>query len=142
MNFVGINLREINLKREVVEGSFKIKNVQNNISVIDVKLKDIPVSEGKALIFTFEYTTNYELDPKGSFGSIRFLGDVVFTDNKKKVDSIMKSWKKDKKIDEDSLFAVLQAALNLVNVEAIYLSRKVMLPSPIKLPQISPKKKD
>jgi len=143
MNLLGVNLREISLKRENMEGEIKIKNVKNNINVVDINLKNVPVSEtGKAIIFSFEYSTDYELaEPKDTlFGSIRFVGDVAYSDTKKKMDDVIKSWKKNKKIDEKTLLPVLQAALNTVNVEAIYLSNKVMLPSPVRLPQIMPQK--
>jgi|GEM_PF-1651266 len=142
MKLLGITLREINLRREDLEGDLKIKNVNNNINIVNIKLKDVPIGEsGKALIFTFEYVTDYELDSGGSFGRIKIVGDVAFTDKKKVLDDIIKSWKKNKKIEEDVLFPVLQVSLNTVNVEAIYLSKKVMLPSPIRLPQINPPKK-
>ena len=139
MKFLGISLRDIHLKREDMTGELMIKNIKNNINIVDVKIRDLsPDSADKAIIFSFEYKTDYDLSkPKdASLGSIYFLGDVVFTDGKKEMDAVVKAWKKNKKIDEKIIIPVLQAALNHVNVEAIYLSRKVMLPSPVKLPQI------
>ena len=145
MPVIGVHLREITLKREDLEGELRIKTIKNNVNIIELKERPFPASEsGKALIFVFEFTSNYELDePKNkSLGLIRFVGDIVFTDKKKVIDSVLKSWEKDKKIDEKVLMEIIQAAINNVNVEAIYLSRKVMLPSPVPLPQISPPKKE
>jgi len=145
MAVIGVHLREISLKREDLEGELKIKNIKNNVDVLSVKERDFPAGEsGKALIFGFLFSSDYELEePKDkSFGSIRFVGDVAFTDKKKVIDSVMSSWNKNKKIEESVLMEVIQAAINEVNVEAIYLSRKVMLPSPIPLPQVSPPKKE
>jgi hypothetical protein len=145
MTILGVNLREISLKREDITGKIKIKNVKNNINIIDVKKVDLPQSSsGKALIFSFEFVSDYEISEpkKGSFGKIRFVGDVVFSEDAKKINAIHKQWKKNKKIDDDILFPILQVAMDMINVEAIYLSRKVMLPSPVKLPQIKPPKSD
>ncbi|MFA5405765.1 MAG: hypothetical protein WC307_00180 [Candidatus Nanoarchaeia archaeon] len=140
MAIIGVSLREINLKREDIIGSINIKNVKNNINIVDIKTIDTPLGEsGKALVFTFEFNCDYEMSkPKeGLFGKIFFVGDVIFTEKKAVLDSAVKSWKKNKKVDDDVLLPVLQAALNNVTVEAIYLSRKVMLPSPVQLPKIT-----
>ncbi|MBD3312355.1 hypothetical protein GF352_02795 [archaeon] len=146
MNLLGVTLREIHLVREDLSGSeVQLKNVQNNVNITDINLRGIsPNSSDKALVFSFEYKTDYDLSkPKGkSLGKIHFLGEVAFSDKKKAMDKVLKSWKKDKKIDDDVLFPVLQAALNFVNIEAIYLARKVLLPSPIRLPQVKPQKSD
>jgi len=144
MAVVAVNLREINLRREDIDAEVKIKNVTNNINLTNLKQVDFPLSDtGKALVFSFEYKSDYEMsEPKeGVLGTIYMSGDVLFTEKKKVLDSALKSWKDKQKVDDEVLLPVLQAAFNTVNIEAIYLSRKVLLPSPIQLPQIAPQKK-
>jgi len=140
MAIIGVNLREISLKRENITGNINIKNVKNNINVVEVKSVDVPIGQdGKALVFTFEFESDYEMSkPKeGLFGKLFFVGDVLFTESKSVMDAALKSWKKNKKVDDEVLLPVLQAALDNVTVEAIYLSKKVMLPSPVQLPRIN-----
>ncbi len=144
MAVIAVNLREINLKREDIDAEVKIKNVTNNINLTNLKQVDFPLSDtGKALVFSFEYKSDYEMsEPKeGVLGTIYMAGDVLFTEKKKLLESALKSWKDKQKVDDEVLLPVLQAAFNTVNIEAIYLSRKVLLPSPIQLPQIAPQKK-
>ena len=62
MKILGVNLKEINLKREDVEGPVNIKKIDNNINIVSIRKEEVPVTEsGEALIFSFEYVCNYEL---------------------------------------------------------------------------------
>ncbi len=139
MGVLDINLREIHLKREEIKGNVKIKKIGNNINIINIREEEIPAIKSKALILTFEYKSTYEMEsPKdGVFGTMHFVGEVVYSDKKKILDSLLKTWKKEHKLDEKVLLVILQAAFNLVNTEAICLSKKVLLPTPIRLPQIT-----
>jgi len=136
MDILSVSFREINLKREDIQNA-TITKITNNINIADLKEGPV-INNEKTLSLTFEYTSKYETKAKGNLGHIKIIGDVLFTDKKKVLSSLLKSWK-EKKLEQKSLILPLQAALNSVNIEAICLSKKVLLPSPINLPTIKPK---
>ena len=61
-------------------------------------------------------------------------------DKDDKVKEILKSWKKDNKVDKDILGPIYNTILSKCNVQAIVLSRDIQLPPPIPLPKV--KKED
>ncbi len=141
MPVINVQLKGININREDFIGKMQLKNIHNNVLVKDVREQKVNMGNiKKALVFTFNFKSEYLLDkPKDKkFGTLELIGDVVYVTEEKLMNSIIKQWKKDKKIKESVLVEVLQAAFDMAKVEAIYLSRKVMLPSPIELPKVRP----
>ena len=65
----------------MVNTNYTRSNINNNINITNIKLKDFSISEsGKALVFSFKYTSVYNMaEPRtGVFGAINFVGDVIF----------------------------------------------------------------
>ena len=89
----------------------------------------------KGLKFTCEFITKYE--PK--VGSMTLIGEVMYMAEVKKVEEILKSWKKDQTIPKDVMASVLNTVLTKSNIEAIILSQHVNLPPPIQLPKVESK---
>ncbi len=133
MNILNVSFREIHLKREDILNA-KITKVINNINIADLK-EGPTINNEKTLTLTFDYTSKYEAVESKDFGSIKMTGDVIFTDKKKVLSSLLKLWK-EHKLEQKKILPVLQVALNNVNAEAICLSKKVLLPTPIQLPTI------
>ncbi len=136
MAIVGFGFTKLEVERKKPLGG-KI-NIRNNIAIKDVEEHNFSaqspqmLKERKGLRFLFEFVSNYEPDA----AVIRLKGEVIFMADKKKVDEVLKSWKKDKKLPQDVLPVVLNYALNRAHVEAIALSRDVALPPPIQMPRI------
>ena len=84
MTIIGFNFKKLEAeKKEMVRGKI---NVSNNVSINQVDEKKLPLSSDKqkVLAFTFEFTSKYDPD----IGSIKFVGDVLFMDEAKKVKEI------------------------------------------------------
>jgi len=140
MGIMGINLKKINLERNTLAGEVIVKSIKNNINLRDIKETKLPFGDLKGLIFTFDFTSEYLIDkPKdGSLGTLALSCDVVFDEDVKLLKKILADWNKKKKIDEEVMYPILQTAFDFLQIEAISLSRKVLLPSPIQLPKIKP----
>ncbi len=139
MPIIGSNLKEIHLERIHELGSLKLKTIKNNMNIQDVYERKMDVMNIKnALVFDFEFTSDYiSEDGESKAGSILFRGEVLYSDTEKEIKQILESWKKKKDVKQSIMLPVLQAAFDIAQIDAIYLSRKVLLPSPIELPRVS-----
>jgi hypothetical protein len=108
-------------------------NINNNITIIDVKEEKVGVGE-QPLKVSFSFTSKFDPD----FGSIDFEGFMIYMPENAK--EILKSWKKDKSLPKEIRTELMNGALSKCNIEAILLAREVGLPSPIPLPTLEPKK--
>jgi hypothetical protein len=141
MPVIGSNFKELNFKRNDFDLSKKLKlgQVKSDIKVTNITQRKTNIPKlTEALIFEFEYVVDYMLEePSDSkLGTIVIKGDINYIDDEGQLNKILKDWKKNKKVDEETLKPVISAALDISQVEAIYLARKVMLPPPIPMPRV------
>jgi hypothetical protein len=132
MTIVGLQLNKILVEKY---GPAKGKvSVNNNVAVKDVEKTDLAFGASKqdALKFSFEFKAAYE--PK--IATMSFEGTVTYFDKPEAIDTLFKSWKKDKKVPPEVMTPVLNSILTRCNVEALLLSREVALPPPIPLPRV------
>ena len=133
MTIVGFNLTKMHIERKgPVSGKISIKN---NVAVKSVEKSSLSLGTANqdGLRFTFEFTTNYE--PK--VAEIIIGGEVIDLQPQEKVDEVVKSWKKDKKIDANIMTQILNAVLSRCNVQALILSKDMNLPPHIPLPKVT-----
>ncbi|MFH0978075.1 MAG: hypothetical protein V1837_02110 [Candidatus Woesearchaeota archaeon] len=111
-------------------------NIRNNVSIKDVTRSELDFGSTKqpVLKFIFEFTSDY--DPK--VGHITLNGEVVYMENEKKVQDILKEWKKDKRISKDIMANIINNVLAKCNIQALIISKDVNLPPPIPLPKLQP----
>jgi len=132
MTIVGFNFTRLDAEKKAgVQGKIK---VANNINIKDVAEEDLSMgaAKEKGLRFVFHFSSKYDPD----MGSIDVEGNVLYLDDEKKIKEIIKSWKKDKKVPEDVMQAILNTILMKCNLEAILLSKEVNLPPPIPMPSL------
>lgn len=135
MTIVGFNFSKLKVeKTRTISGKV---NIKNNVTIKDVKENELNLgkSQQKGLKFIFEFSSQYEPD----IGSITLEGDVIALEDSKKVEEILKSWKKDKKIPVELMTDVLNTALGKSNIQALILSQQVNLPPPIPMPKVEAK---
>ena len=85
MTIVGLNFTKIEAeKKDTVKGKI---SVGNNVSIIKVEEKKLALTNDsqKVLAFTFEFTSTYNPD----VGSIKFVGDVLFMEDQKKIKEVL-----------------------------------------------------
>jgi hypothetical protein len=112
-------------------------SINNNVGIKNVELAKININKDKqALKMDFEFKSSY--DPK--IGVIEILGEIIYLVDKDKADSIMKSWEKNKKLEQDIMTPVLNNVLSKCNIQALILSKDMNLPAPIPLPKVGEKK--
>lgn len=132
MPIVGFNFTKILVERKAQRPG-KI-SISNNIAIKKVEAEEFTIgtSKQKGLRFEFEFKSTY----KPNVGQILLNGIVLFIDKPKKVEEVLKVWKKEKKVPKDIGTAILNTALNRCNIQAIVMSKEINLPSPIPLPRI------
>jgi hypothetical protein len=137
MSIVGFNFSKIVVeKKQTIKGKI---NISNNVSITNVEESSLSFggSKQKGLKFTFNFITNYE--PK--IGSLDFTGDILYIEDAKKVEDILKAWKKDKKLPKEITTSILNTTLNRCNIQALILSQQINLPPPIPMPKVESAKK-
>lgn len=144
MPVVGTNFLEMNFVRnELDTKDVAIKEAIRNVNITEIKQKDVILDkDSEILSFVFNYDVTYPTEkPKDkNLGKIFLAGEVLFMDKKDNIKKILSQWKKEKKIERDVMGQVVFAALNVCNLEAMYNSSKVLLPSPFKIDlQVGPK---
>lgn len=141
MPIIGHNFFKIEAKNKKVEGKVKIDSINNNIKITSVGKRRIKPRElGNAIAFSYEFTTDYELEkPKDKeLGNILIEGEILW---KGKADEIMRKWRNEKKIKKGVFKKVLNAALSKSQIKVLELSQDLNLPVPVNLPKITKKQK-
>lgn len=135
MTIAGIQFDKIVVDRtDMPKGKMSVKN---NILIQELEKKEFSVGATKQfmLLYKFEFTAEYE--PK--IAKITLNGTVTSIEKEDKIDELIKSWKKDKKLPKEIMTPLLNNILNKSNIEALILAREVGLPPPIQLPKVTVK---
>ncbi len=132
MTIIGFNFTKINAER-TKQAQGKI-NIDNNISIKEVEKVDLSLGSNKqyGIKFTFAFTTHYE--PK--VAEMNLEGEIYYTDTDKKINEVIDSWKKKKKVEEEFMGEILNTILNKCNIQALILSQEIGVPAPIPLPKL------
>ena len=133
MPIIGINFTSITAKTEdkIVDGNI---NVNSTPTIKNVSKKKIPIFDADdVLAIEFNFVIDY--DPK--IGEIVFEGDVLYKTSK--AESILKSWKKEKKLDDEVTLDVLNGLLRRCMTRAIDIAMELRLPPPVRFPTVTKK---
>ena len=135
MPIVGFNFTKISAEKgKPVKSNININSNVHIKEVKDTKMK-MP-SKQKTIQINFHYSAKYE--PK--VGSMDFEGNMILLEEEKKVNEILKYWKKNKKLSNEFVPAVMNTALNRCSIQGIILSKEVNLPAPIQMPKVGSSK--
>lgn len=131
---IGINLDFIEAKKHSIpEGNIRI---DNKTKITGIQEISTPFSKEKATKINFTFQTTYKTDKK-AIGEIQVGGNVIVRGEREK---IHETWTKEKKLPEDIALPVMNNILRKSITRVIDLSEQIMLPPPINLPLIRPKK--
>jgi len=134
MPIVGFNFEKITAeKKQLIKDKV---NVKTDLHIVEVTEEAMPIAKSKEKIlkFSFEFSINYE--PK--IGDIILKGHILYLDDQPKITSIVKEWKKTKKIETKLMEQLLNTILIRSNIKAFSLAQEVNLPPHIRLPIIKP----
>ena len=130
MPIIGITFTNISGKTDntPVEGDI---NVNSSPSIKNITKKNIPALDmGDVVAIDFTFDIKYQ--PK--IGEITFEGEVLYKTDK--AESVVKAWKKDKKIDADVTVEVLNGVLKKCMSKAIDIANELRLPPPMQFPTV------
>jgi len=135
MPVIGLNLKSINanVNEEKTSGSIDVNSTPriDNIEKSDrdfIGLKDV-------LKISFTFETKYE----PGVGEIVMKGEVLYQSDEHA--SILNKWKKDKKLDDQLAFDVINALFRRCLIKVIELSGELRLPPPVQFPILKPAEK-
>ncbi|MFA6460651.1 MAG: hypothetical protein WCV90_00150 [Candidatus Woesearchaeota archaeon] len=131
MTIVKINIHKVVADRNLESAGGQIK-INNNVSITKVEDLSFDVEGKKGLKFTFSFHCSYEPD----LGKIEVEGQILFVDTAAKIKEVKEGWDKGRRIPNDVMEQVVNAALHKGNIQAIKISEEVNLPSPLPLPKV------
>lgn len=133
MAIIGFNFTKMHIERKApIAGKISVKN---NVAIKDVDKKDFNFGKSKqaGVQFTFEFSVEYE--PK--IAEILLEGEVIDLVDEKRADSLVKEWKKSKKLEPAVMTNILNTVLSKANIQALIMSKDMNLPPPIPLPKVN-----
>lgn len=131
---IGVNLESIEAKKLTTpKGSIRI---DNNTTIKAINEISVPIVKEKVNKIDFKFQTRYAQEKK-QVGTIIIEGNVIYKGNRAE---IKKRWKKEKKMPESVAMEIMNVVLRKCLIKAVDLSEQIMLPPPIVLPIIRPKK--
>ncbi len=134
MPIVGFNFDKIDAKKK--KPVTPPVNVNTGVVVNDMKKEDAPVGKNESVIrIDFEFNVKY--DPK--IASIILGGHLLYLDEAKKVDEILKTWKKDQKLEGKIMQLFMNTILLKSNIKALQVGQDLNLPPHLRLPIIQPR---
>lgn len=133
MAIIGFNFTKMLVERkEAPKGKI---NIKNNVEIKKVEKTDLHFGKNKqsGLKFEFEFVAEYE----PAIGSIVLTGEVIDIQDEKRIEEVLKGWKKDKKLEPAVMSAILNTVLTKSNIQALILSRDINLPPPMPMPKVN-----
>ena len=132
MTVIGIRFHSFDAKREEGKVSPQIK-VNSTPKITDVKETNMPMLDKKTLSIGFDFVTEYT----PSIGTITISGDVYYIADSN--ESVLKSWKSDKKLPDDIRVDVLNHLFRACLLKAANLADDLQLPPPLAIPRVRAK---
>ena len=134
MPIVGFNFDKI-----LVEKKHPISNqvkINSDLSIKDLQEEKVSIGKTEDLLkFIFEFKVSYD-----NLGEILLVGHVLYLEDQKKINDILKEWKKNKKIPDELMALLINTALFKCNIKALTLSQEVNLPPHLRMPRLAPSK--
>ena len=130
MTFVGFNFTKIEGQKS---GDF-ISNTsaKRDIKISDISKEKLPIGEADSVLkFTFSFRVDYE-----NVGYFNLEGYVLYMDDPKEIDVILKGWKEKANINPQLMVQVLNNVLFKCHVKALNLAQDLSLPPHIGLPYV------
>ncbi len=108
--------------------------VDSGVKIIDIKKEELNVGGKSESVLKIDYDFTVKYDPKQA--EIVIEGHLLYAENSKKIEEILKNWKKTKKFDPDVAQLIMNNILIKCNIKALLLSQEIGLPPHIRLPMV------
>jgi len=137
MPFIGFNFDKISAERKVDEVKGNI-NVKHSFNIKDVREEKINLDKRQDVLkFTFDFSLNYE----PGLGNIKIEGHLLYIDEQKKMNEMVKGWKKEKKISPEIIQGLFNTIITRSNIKALQLEQDLNLPPHLPMPKLAREKK-
>jgi len=132
---IGDQLTKISLERGKLTNKMTISS---NVGLVGVEKQDFNLGGEKKKGLSFDY--KFEVKYGESSGNISINGSIFYTDKEAELDKIASQWTKDKKVDTKLILPILNKALEIGNLQALFLAKQASLPLPMRMPKFTEKK--
>ncbi len=131
MGIIGIKLNEGNIK---IKEDIPPQGITIDLKITKISnMKDQPGLASVKFSYLVSYTPNT--------ASLKLEGEALITDEPERIDKMIKSWKQNKKLDEETGAALLNAVNPYVSYNSLLILRVFNLPPHIAPPPIQVSKK-
>jgi hypothetical protein len=126
MPILGMGLNKMEAKKnEEINGAVKLNSSMN---ITDVKEEELSALKCTGLSIIFNFGIKYATEKNKVAAEINLEGNVIYMGDDQ--ESIMKEWKKDKKLPDELKMQVVRIVSEKCSKKAIMLSDDLQLPPP------------
>lgn len=137
MPIIGFDFNKIQAERKEIKKNTRLE-IHNKINLTNIEEEKLPIPNQRGLKFFFKFSLEYAPNA----GSIYLEGSVLYTEDNKKVDEILKEWKKTKKISPELMAQLINFIMLKSNIKSVILSQDINLPVHIPMPKVEPGKQN
>lgn len=133
MPILNLNFTEISAEKKKPISGGKI-NVKKDAKIVSIERDNAKTSSmHAALRVGFDFSVIYEPE----IGSINLKGTIIYLMESKAAEKLVKTWSKDKRIeDEKTLLTLINAVLLKSNIKSLSLAEELGLPPHFDLPRV------
>lgn len=132
MPIVGVNLDKISAEK--LGAITPETKVQNHMSLRNISKQSISLGSSKQELAKVDFDFSAKYEPK--VGSIDIKGHILYMDDKKEIENILKNWKNKKEPPKELAGQFANVILTKCNLKALLLAQEVNLPPNIRLPHV------
>ena len=131
MTIIGFNFSKLLAQqKKAAKGSLKIGT---NVKLDAIERTNMAFDKDKAALrAAFTYKVTYDPD----VGAIEFQGDLIFLEEAKVIESLVKEWNEKKALPKKFSTALINAIMQKCVIQALIMAKDIGLPSPMPLPKV------
>lgn len=130
MPIVGFNFTKLSVEKK--NNLASDKKIKSDMKIKELKKEKLPIGESEDVLkFNFDFIIEYE-----DAGQVFMNGNVLFMEDPKKIDSLLKAWNDGKSLPKELMEQILNTVLFKCNIKALMLSQEVNLPPHFRLPRV------
>ncbi len=108
--------------------------INTNAELKNVSKRELKIGGKKQTVVNIDFIFSVTYGEK--FGKIDISGSLLYDSDKKEIDEVIKGWKKNKKLPEETTVKVMNAIIELGLVQSVPISVSLQLPPPLRFPRV------
>ena len=131
LTIIGFNFSKLLAQqKKPAKGNLKIGT---NVKIDSLERSNLVFDNDRGAVkVTFTYKVNYDPD----IGTIELQGDIMFMQEKKVVDQLLKEWEEKKTVPKKVSSSLVNSIMQKCTIQAMIMTKDIGLPPPMPMPKV------